>query len=283
MELLHNPEFWVLVGFLIFFILLGRTLWKVMRDGLDGRAAKIQEQLNEAAQLRAEAESLLNLYRSKQEQAVRDAEDILAQAKAEAELMRQNAEADLKRSLAAREAQAKDRIALAEQAAIQQVKARAVDIAVRAATSSSPLAMPSTRLASSASRSIIESDSLTFTESISRRLAARMASQSRRIAAAAASSALFFASVEASAICPAAARARRPIAAITDSIVSPPLRSVCDRATMGWDLGVAGVGWQGVGRQQLTAKGRPKPPLRLVDDRRLRHQAALGRQATLAR
>ena len=134
MELMHNPEFWVLVGFLIFFILLGRTLWKVMRDGLDGRAAKIQEQLNEAAQLRAEAESLLNLYRSKQEQAVKDAEDILAQAKAEAELMRQSAEADLKRSLAAREAQAKDRIALAEQAAIQQVKARAVEIAVRAAT-----------------------------------------------------------------------------------------------------------------------------------------------------
>jgi F-type H+-transporting ATPase subunit b len=134
MELLQNPEFWVLVGFLAFFILLGRTLWKVMRDGLDGRAAKIQEQLDEAAQLRAEAESLLNLYRSKQEQAVKDAEDILAQAKAEAELMRQNAEADLKRSLAAREAQAKDRIALAEQAAIQQVKARAVEIAIRAAT-----------------------------------------------------------------------------------------------------------------------------------------------------
>jgi F-type H+-transporting ATPase subunit b len=134
MEVFHNPEFWVLVGFLTFFVLLGRTLWKVMRDGLDSRAAKIQEQLNEAAALRAEAESLLNLYRSKQEQAVKDAEDILAQAKAEAELMRKNAEADLKRSLAAREAQAKDRIALAEQAAIQQVKVRAVEIAVRAAT-----------------------------------------------------------------------------------------------------------------------------------------------------
>jgi len=134
MELLHNPEFWVLVGFLIFFILLGRTLWKVMRDGLDGRTAKVQEQLNEAAALRAEAQRMLDLYRAKQEQAVKDAEDILAQAKAEAELMRQNAEADLQRSLAAREAQAKDRIALAEQAAVQAVKARAVEIAIRAAT-----------------------------------------------------------------------------------------------------------------------------------------------------
>lgn len=134
MELIHNPEFWVLVGFLIFFILLGRTLWKVMRDGLDGRAAKIQEQLDEAAALRAEAQRTLDLYREKQAQAVKDAEDILAQAKAEAELMRQHAEADLKRSLGAREAQAKDRIAMAEQAAIQEVKARAVEIAIRAAT-----------------------------------------------------------------------------------------------------------------------------------------------------
>jgi F-type H+-transporting ATPase subunit b len=134
MELLGNPEFWVLVGFLIFFILLGRTLWKVIRDGLDGRAAKVQEQLDEAAALRAEAQRLLDLYRSKQDQAVKDAEDILAQAKAEAELMREHAEADLKRSLAAREAQAKDRIALAEQAAIQAVKARAVEIAIRAST-----------------------------------------------------------------------------------------------------------------------------------------------------
>ena len=101
---------------------------------LDAKVSSDDAPLNEAAALRAEAESLLNLYRSKQEQAVKDAEDILAQAKAEAELMRKNAEADLKRSLAAREAQAKDRIALAEQAAIQQVKVRAVEIAVRAAT-----------------------------------------------------------------------------------------------------------------------------------------------------
>jgi F-type H+-transporting ATPase subunit b len=134
MELLHNPEFWVLVGFLIFFGLLGRTFWKLMKGGLDGRAAKVQEQLNEASELRAEAQRLLDLYRGKQEQAVKDANDILEAAKAQAEIMRQTGEADLKRSLAAREAQAMDRIALAEQAAVQSVKARAVEIAIHAAT-----------------------------------------------------------------------------------------------------------------------------------------------------
>jgi F-type H+-transporting ATPase subunit b len=134
MELLHNPEFWVLVGFLVFFGLLGRTFWKLMKGGLDGRAAKVQEQLNEASALRAEAQRVLDLYRGKQEQAVKDANDILEAAKAQAEIMRKNGEDELKRSLTAREAQAMDRIAQAEQAAIQSVKARAVEIAILAAT-----------------------------------------------------------------------------------------------------------------------------------------------------
>jgi F-type H+-transporting ATPase subunit b len=134
MELLNDPEFWVLVGFLIFFGLLGRTFWKLMRDGLDGRAAKVKEQLAEATRLRAEAQQVLETYRRKQEQAVKDAADILQSAKEEAERMRLEGEAELKRSIAAREAQAKDRIAQAEQAAIQSVRALAADIAIRAAT-----------------------------------------------------------------------------------------------------------------------------------------------------
>ena len=93
MEALRNPEVWVLVGFLIFFGLLGRTFWKLMRDGLDGRAAKVQEQLNEATALRAEAQRVLDLYRGKQEQAVKDANDILEAAKAQAETDAANAQA----------------------------------------------------------------------------------------------------------------------------------------------------------------------------------------------
>jgi F-type H+-transporting ATPase subunit b len=134
MELLHDPEFWVLVGFLVFFGLLGRMFWKLMKGGLDGRAAKVQEQLNEATQLRAEAQRVLDTYRGKQDQAVKDAADILEAAKAEAERMRKEGEDALKRSIAVREAQARDRIALAEQAATQSIKAIAAEIAIRAAT-----------------------------------------------------------------------------------------------------------------------------------------------------
>jgi F-type H+-transporting ATPase subunit b len=134
MELLQNPEFWVLVGFLVFFGLLGKTFWTLTKSGLDGRAAKVRQQLDEASALRAEAQQMLDLYRSKQEAAVKEAALILESAKEEAERMRHQGEEDLKRSVAAREAQAMDRIALAEQVALQSVKARAVEIAIQAAT-----------------------------------------------------------------------------------------------------------------------------------------------------
>ena len=134
MELFRDPEFWVLTGFLIFFLLLGRLGWRLLKGGLDTRAKQVGEQLEEARRLRQEAQALLDNYRAKQEQALKDAADIVAAAKEEAEIMRREGEETLKRSLAAREAQAKDRIAQAEQAAIQSVRARAVEIAVRAAT-----------------------------------------------------------------------------------------------------------------------------------------------------
>lgn len=134
MALFRDPEFWVLAGFLTFFVLLGRTGWRLLKGGLDARAKQVGDQLEEARRLRQEAQALLDGYRAKQEQALKDAADIVAAAKEEAELMRREGEEALKRSLAAREAQAKDRIAQAEQAAIQAVRARAVELAVRAAT-----------------------------------------------------------------------------------------------------------------------------------------------------
>ena len=134
MELFKDPEFWVLVGFLIFFGLLGRTFWKLLKGGLDARGVKVREQLDEVARLRVEAQSTLDRYREKQTQAVKDAADILEAAKEEAARMLREGEEELKRSLAAREAQARDRIALAEQAAIQSVRESAVKLAIRAAT-----------------------------------------------------------------------------------------------------------------------------------------------------
>ena len=132
-ELFHEAEFWFAVAFVLFIVAVWRTAAKMLATTLDGRAAKVRGELEEAKRLRDEAQALLESYRRKQEQAVKDAADIVESAKAEAERMRAEGEQALKRSLAAREAQAMDRIAQAEQAAVDEVRARTVDIAIRAA------------------------------------------------------------------------------------------------------------------------------------------------------
>ena len=134
MELLHDQEFWFAVAFVIFVVTLWKPAKKALTSGLDVRVDKARTELAEARRLREEAQALIDMYHAKQEQAVKDAAEILAAAKEETERMRREGEEELKRSLAAREAQAMDRIALAEQDAIQSVRIRAVDIAIKAAT-----------------------------------------------------------------------------------------------------------------------------------------------------
>ena len=138
MELLHEQEFWFAVAFVIFVIAVWKPAGKALTGGLDARAAKVRNELDEARRLRAEAQALVDDYRSKQEKAVQSAADIVAAAKEEAERMRQEGERELKRTLAAREAQALDRISQAEQDAVAAVRARAVDLAMRAANQRIP-------------------------------------------------------------------------------------------------------------------------------------------------
>lgn len=53
-----DPKFWVAVSFVVFFVLVGRMAWARLTGMLDGRAAKVRADLDEAARLRAEAEAV---------------------------------------------------------------------------------------------------------------------------------------------------------------------------------------------------------------------------------
>ena len=68
----------------------------------------------------------------KQRDAAKEAEDLLANAKHEADLLRKQAEKDLAETLARREKAALEKIAQAEAHAVQDVRAQAVDIAMAA-------------------------------------------------------------------------------------------------------------------------------------------------------
>jgi len=133
MEFLSDPEIWVAVAFIIFVALTARPIGRAIAKGLDGRAAKIKAQLDEARALRDEAERLLAEYQRKQIAAAKEAEEILARAREEAARIRREATANLEAAFTRREKMAMDKIAQAEAQAVADVRNQAVDIAMAAA------------------------------------------------------------------------------------------------------------------------------------------------------
>ena len=131
--MLQDPAFWVGLAFLLVIALIYKPAMKSISASLDGRAALIRTQIEEARKLREDAQALLADYQRKQRDAMAEAERIIQQAKEDATRMRTDAEQDLTRSIERRKQQALERIAQTEAQAIAQVRNTAVDVALNAA------------------------------------------------------------------------------------------------------------------------------------------------------
>lgn len=133
MEIFHDSHFWEAVAFLIAVALVWKKASSGISSALDQRAAKIRDELDDARKLRDDAQAMLANYQRKQRDALKEAEAIVAQAKAEAERLGAQAAKDLEAAIQRRQRLAEEKIAQAEQKAIAEVRAAAVDIAVGAA------------------------------------------------------------------------------------------------------------------------------------------------------
>ena len=132
-SLLHSPEFWVAIGFVILVGSIAKPMSKALTSMLDARSTRIKQTLDEAAQLREEAQHLLAEHQRKQRNAMRETEELLAKAKVESERFAAEAMVKLEIALQRREEMAHEKIARAESEALQQVREIAVDVAVTAA------------------------------------------------------------------------------------------------------------------------------------------------------
>jgi F-type H+-transporting ATPase subunit b len=130
--LLANPEFWVVVAFVIFVVAIGPKVWKMIVTGLDQRSIRIKAQLDEAQKLRDEAQALLNEYQRRQKEAAQEAAGIVTAAKESAEHHTRDAMAALEASMGRREKQALEKIAQAEAHATAEVRREAVEVATAA-------------------------------------------------------------------------------------------------------------------------------------------------------
>jgi F-type H+-transporting ATPase subunit b len=128
-----EPEFWVAVAFFIF---MG-IAWKMgaftaLVNGLDTRGAKISAELEDARQLREEAQRVLADYQKRRQQAEAEADGIIKTAHLEAERLAQESHAKMADFVARRTKMAEQKIAQAEVQATAEVRAAAADAAVKA-------------------------------------------------------------------------------------------------------------------------------------------------------
>ena len=128
---LSDPTYWVLFAVIAFLFLLTFVgVWKKIGQSLDTRADGIRNELDEARRLREEAQALLASYQRKAKEAEAQADDIVAQARRDAEAMAAESRRELAARLERRARAAEAKIEAAEAQALGEVKARAAELAV---------------------------------------------------------------------------------------------------------------------------------------------------------
>lgn len=135
MAFLYDTYIVVAISFVLFFAILWRyNVHGFILSALDARAERIRSELEDAKRLREEAQTLLAGFERRHKEVEGLAADIVTRAKQDAVVASEEAKKELARSIDRRLRAATDQIAAAENAAMRDVKDRAVAVAVAAAT-----------------------------------------------------------------------------------------------------------------------------------------------------
>jgi len=129
-----TPGGWVALAMLaVFAIMIWQKVPAMIAKALDGKIAEIRAQLDEAKQLRAEAEALKAEYQAKSAAADGEAKAMLDRAHAESASIVAKAKTDAEALVERRTQMAEAKIAAEERAAIDEVRAVAAKAATAAA------------------------------------------------------------------------------------------------------------------------------------------------------
>ena len=134
MEFIFEPEFWVAVSFFLFIgVLVYLGVHKKAASALDARALGIRKELEEARQLREEAEKVLADYQRKLGDVVTEVDNITALAAKQAETLAAETRQSLKEYFDRRIKIAEEKITRAEMEAVRELRSDTVDAAIAAA------------------------------------------------------------------------------------------------------------------------------------------------------
>lgn len=123
----QSAEFWVAVSFLLVFFGMMRPICKLGRRMLRKRANRIGKQIEDASNLKEEAQKLLAEYERKSRRAKQEAQEIFARSEREVNLMRKEQMAKLEKDMEIRSRDAKSRIKSAQDNAVKEISAQVAE------------------------------------------------------------------------------------------------------------------------------------------------------------
>jgi len=135
---LVNPNtsmmFWTFVTFIALVVVLGRFAWRPLLDALDKRERAIQDSLDSAAALKAEAEKVLDEYRRRVEAAHEEVKGIVEGGRRSAEALKDEIVGKARTEAKYAVDRATREIEIARESAIQEIRAEAVDLSITLAS-----------------------------------------------------------------------------------------------------------------------------------------------------
>lgn len=128
-----DATFWATVSLVLFVgLLFYLKVPSMIVKSLDSRSDEIREKLDEARNMREEAQQLLAEYQRKRKEAEAEAKTIIDAAEQEAKLMLEEAQRDQEEYVKRRTAMVEQRISHSESSAQAEIKSLAVDLAIEA-------------------------------------------------------------------------------------------------------------------------------------------------------
>lgn len=121
---------WTWITFLLVLAILGASTWKIILKGLNARADKIQEDLEEAEKTRENAKKSLAAYREQIDNAKAEASSIIESARIEANRVRDKIINNAREEAEVNKNKIMSEIDRSREEAMNSIKKQAVDIAI---------------------------------------------------------------------------------------------------------------------------------------------------------
>lgn len=124
---------WTVIVFVITLVVLSKLAWGPLLKALDDREKRIHEALTKAEQAHLAAEEAIAQAQSNSDAALRKADDLVKEARVEAQQMRQKMIDEAKAESQKTVEQGLARIAAEQRIALVEIRKSAADLAIRAA------------------------------------------------------------------------------------------------------------------------------------------------------